>query len=211
MSCGDRLQHSSTITVREIISICILLIVGFFILSPFAAFAGEDSAGIEGDKGSTEEIIDITADEISYDRKNAQATAKGNIVILFKSFKITGDYAEYNEDNLVVVITGNARFEDTKEGTEFDADKIVFLLGEEEKMEATGDISLKHNDGKVLASGEKLSYFSLDRRAIIQGDAVVEIAGKVFSASTITIFLDEERVLASGGTKTIIPRDELAP
>ena len=122
-----------------------------------------------------------------------------------KSFRITGDYAEYNENDLIVVIKGNARFEDIEEGTEFDADKIIFLL-EEEEMQATGGISLNYNDGKVLASGEKLSYFGPDKRAIVEGCAIVEIAGKVFSASTITIFLDEERVLASGGTKTILSR-----
>jgi len=39
-------------------------------------------------------------------------------------------------------------------------------------MEATGGISLKYNDGNVLASGEKLSYFRLDKRAIVEGDAI---------------------------------------
>jgi lipopolysaccharide export system protein LptA len=205
MSCGNRLRHICAATAQVVISVSILMVLISSTLFPFPVFAEEKPEGVEGDRGSVEEVIDITADEISYDRRNAQATAKGNIVVLFKSFRITGDYAEYNENDLIVVIKGNARFEDIEEGTEFDADKIIFLL-EEEEMQATGGISLNYNDGKVLASGEKLSYFGPDKRAIVEGCAIVEIAGKVFSASTITIFLDEERVLASGGTKTILSR-----
>lgn len=83
----------------------------------------------------------------------------------------------------------------------------MFLLDTEE-MEAEGGVSLRYKGGEVLASGDKLTYFSEDKRAIIEGDASVEIAGKVFQASVITVFLDEERVVAEGGTRTVIPRDE---
>jgi lipopolysaccharide export system protein LptA len=205
-----RLYCPSVSAVRVIVSASLLLALISPLFFPFAAFAREKPKGVEGAKGSHEEIIDITADEIGYDLKYALATAKGNVTVLFKSFRITGDLAEYDEGKLVVVIKGNAKLEDTQEGTVFLADKIVFLL-EEEKMEAEGGVSLRYKDGEVLASGEKVSYFGVDKRAIVEGDASVEIAGKVFSASVITVFLDEERVLAEGGTRTVIPRDELSP
>lgn len=185
MSSGSRLLRVCTLVA--LISIAVL---------PFPVFA-------EGD----EEVIDITADEIAYDRKNAEAVARGNIQVLFKSFRITGDYAEYDEKSKVVKIKGKARFEDAQEGTEFLAEEIMFFL-EKEEIKATGGVSLKSKDGSITASGERLSYFSLGRRAIIEGSANVEIEGKVFQASVITVFLDEERVLAEGGTKAVIPQDE---
>ena len=74
-------------------------------------------------------------------------------------------------------------------------------------MEVEGCASLRYKDGEVLASGEAFSYFSAGKRVVIQGDACVEISGKMFQASVITIFLDEERVVAEGGTRTVIPRD----
>jgi len=207
---GMRLGYASTSAVRVIVSASLLLALIFPLSAPFPSFAEEKPKGVEGAKGSHEEIIDITADEISYDRKYALATAKGNVTVLFKSFRITGDLAEYDEGRLVVVIKGNAKLEDTQEGTVFLADKIMFLFKEEE-MQAEGSVSLRYKDGDVLASGEKLSYFGVDKRAIVEGDASVDMAGKVFSASVITVFLDEERVLAEGGTRTVIPRDELSP
>ena len=207
---GTKLCYASAPAVRVIVSASLLLALIFLLPFPFSAFVEKKPEGVEDDRGSYEEIIDITADEISYDRKCAVATARGNVTVLFKSFRITGDLAEYDEDRLVVVIKGNAKLEDAQEGTVFLAEKITFLLNEEE-MKAEGGVFLKYKEGEVLAEGEMLSYFGLDKRAIVEGDASVEIAGKVFSASVITVFLDEERVMAKGGTRTVIPRDELTP
>ena len=204
---GNSLYCKSQLAVRVIVTASLLLALISYAFFPLPAFAEEESEGVKGTGGSHEEVINITADEVRYERKRALATASGNVAVLFKSFRITGDYAEYDESGAVVAISGNAKFEDTREGSVFAADKIVFLL-EEEKMEAEGGVSLRYKGGQVLASGDRLSYFSADKRAIVEGDACVEIAGKMFQASVITIFLDEERVVAEGGTRTVIPRDE---
>ena len=204
---GNSVYCKSQSVVRVIVIVSVLLALFSYALFPLPALARGESEGVKGAKDGNEEVIDITADEVRYDRKGALAIASGNVEVLFKSFRITGDHAEYDESALLVTIRGNARFEDTLEGSVFVADKIVFLLREEE-MEAEGDVSLRYKDGEVLASGDKLSYFSEGKRAIIQGDACVEIAGKMFQAKVITIFLDEERVVAEGGTRTVIPRDD---
>lgn len=205
-----RLCSNSASAVQVIVCASLILALIFSVFFPLSVFAQEEPQGVEGDRDSSEEIIDITADEIGYDRKNASATARGNVTVLFKSFRITGDYAEYSEGDPVVVIRGSARFEDTKEATVFTAEKIVFFL-EEEELEAEGGVSLRYKDDQVLASGDKLSYFRRDKRAVIEGEACVEMDGKLIQASVITVFLDEERVLAEGGTRTVISRDESTP
>jgi lipopolysaccharide export system protein LptA len=60
----------------------------------------------------------------------------------------------------------------------------------------------------VLASGDRLSYLGDDGRVIIDGNASVEIGDKIFQASSITVYIDEERVVAEGGTRTVIPRGQ---
>ena len=204
---GNSLYCKSQSVVRVIVVVSVLLALFSYALFPLPALAQGESERVKGAEDRYEDVIDITADEVSYDRKSRLATAKGNVAILFKSFRITGDFAEYDEGGAVVSIRGGARFEDTREGSVFVADKIVFLLDTEE-MEAEGGVSLRYKGGEVLASGDKLTYFSEDKRAIIEGDAAVEIAGKGCQASVITVFLDEERVVAEGGTRTVIPRDE---
>jgi len=207
MSRRNSVGCKSQLAVRVIVAASLLLVLTSYALFPLPAFGEEKSEGVKDTGDGHEEVVDITADEVSYDGKSALATASGNVQVLFKSFRITGDYAQYDEGGAVVVIRGNAKFEDTREGSVFVADKIVFLL-EKEEMEAEGGVSLRYKGGEVLASGDKLSYFSGDKRAIVEGDACVEVAGKMFQAKVITIFLDEERVVAEGGTRTIIPRDE---
>jgi lipopolysaccharide export system protein LptA len=204
---GNRLHRKVQSSIQVIITASVLLILFCSALFPLLAYAQREPEGPEEPRDSYEEVIDITADEVRYDRRAGLAIASGNVAVLFKSFRITGNYAEYDEDRTIVAIRGGAKFEDTLEGSVFLADKIEFLL-EKEEMEAEGGVSLRYKGGEVLAYGDKLSYFSVDKRAVVQGDACVEIKGKVFQAKVITIFLDEERVVAEGGTRTVIPRDE---
>lgn len=189
-----------------IVTVSVVFALFSFALLPYPVLAQEDSEAVQGE-GSSEEVIDIVADELSYDRKSGLATAKGNVEISFKSYRITGNYAEYDESGAVVVITGRARFEDTEERSVLVADRIVVSL-ETGEMEAESGVFLRHKDGEVLASGDRLSYLGDDGRVIIDGNASVEIGDKIFQASSITVYIDEERVVAEGGTRTVIPRGQ---
>lgn len=189
-----------------IVTVSVVFALFSFAFFPYPVLAQEDSEAVQGE-GSNEEVIDIVADELSYDRKSGLATAKGNVEISFKSYRITGNYAEYDESGAVVVITGRARFEDTEERSVLVADRIVVSL-ETGEMEAESGVFLRHKDGEVLASGDRLSYLGDDGRVIIDGNASVEIGDKIFQASSITVYIDEERVVAEGGTRTVIPRGQ---
>ncbi|NMA64790.1 MAG: hypothetical protein GX957_00920, partial [Clostridiaceae bacterium] len=130
-------------------------------------------------KKADSEFIDITANEIIYDSKSQLATAKGDVKILFKTFRVTGDYCEYDENDGFVIVKGKSKFEDLHEGSFFTAEQIMFYL-EKEEIEAEGDVSLDYKKGEVLASGNRLSYSDKDRHAILQGNAWVDISGKIF-------------------------------
>ncbi|NLS44253.1 MAG: hypothetical protein GX969_00710 [Firmicutes bacterium] len=177
------------------------LIIILTVVPCFCAFAGEVS------EETSRETVDITADELVYDRKGGLAVATGNVEVLSESFLATSDSAEYVESSSTVTMKGNVRYENLQEEIIFLAEKIIFSL-ENNNMEAKGDVFLNHKDGEVIASGEELFYFSEDNYFVIKGNAYVDITGKVFQADIITVFPDEERVIAEGGTKTTIPRDE---
>ncbi|MGE5594178.1 MAG: LptA/OstA family protein [Betaproteobacteria bacterium] len=156
------------------------------------------------------ESLEMTAEEVRYQGKDQVTVAEGKVVIVYKSFRITGDHAEYDDRVPCVRARGKdkARFEDTKEKTVLSAGEIVFYPNEE-KVDASGGVSVSYQDGRVQASGDRISYLGKEKKGVVTGNARVEMGRKVFTAGSITVLFADETVIATGGTRTIIPGEEI--
>lgn len=154
--------------------------------------------------------FEMTADEVRYRGKDKVTVADGNVLILYRSFKITGDHAEYDDRVPCVRVRSKdaSRFEDTKEKTVLGAVEIVFYLNEE-KVDASGNVTVNYQDGRVLASGDHITYLGKEKKGLVTGNARVEMGRKVFAAGNITVLFAEEAVIATGGTRTVIPGEEI--
>ncbi|MGE5584686.1 MAG: LptA/OstA family protein [Bacillota bacterium] len=154
--------------------------------------------------------FEMTADEVRYRGKDKVTVADGNVLILYRSFKITGDHAEYDDRVPCVRVRSKdaSRFEDTKEKTVLAAVEMVFYLSEE-KVDASGNVAVNYQDGRVLASGDHITYLGKEKKGLVTGNARVEMGRKVFAAGNITVLFAEEAVIATGGTRTVIPAEEI--
>lgn len=183
------------------------LIGAALIVGPLAAGAAAQGSRAASGAGDS---LDITADEVKYRGKDQVTIADGKVLILFKSFRATGDHAEYDDKVPCVRIWSKdkVRFEDVREKTVLTAGEIVFYLNEE-KVDATGGAAMNYQDGRVLASGDSLSYLGKEKKGVVTGNARVEMGRRLFTAGVITILFEEETVIATGGTRTVIPGEEI--
>ncbi|MEN3026076.1 MAG: hypothetical protein ABC611_08355, partial [Candidatus Methanosuratincola petrocarbonis] len=54
-----------------------------------------------------------------------------------------------------------------------------------------------------------ITYLGKEKKGIVTGNARVEMGRKVFAAGSITVLFAEETVIATGGTRTVIPGEEI--
>ncbi len=174
---------------------------------PIAGAQAEEGAG----SGAAGDALEISADQISYKGKEGVTTAEGKVVISFKTFRVTGDRAEYDSKVPCVRVksSGKARLEESTEKTVLTAADMAFFL-DEEKVDATGGVYMSYRDGSVVATGDSLSYLAREKKGVVTGNARVEMGRRVFTAGAITVLFDEQTVVATGGTRAVIPGGEAA-
>jgi len=205
---GPGQRFASAARAAVCLALCVALLAAGFV--PFGGRARAQAPSKGGAAAAGGESFEMTADEVRYRGKDHVTIADGKVLILYKSFRITGDHAEYDDRVPCVRVQGKdkARFEDTKEKTVLSAGEIVFYLNEE-KVDASGGVTVNYQNGRVLASGDRITYLGKEKEGIVTGNARVEMGRKVFAASSITVLFAEETVIATGGTRTIIPGEEI--
>ncbi len=205
---GPRRRFADAARAAVCLALCVALLAAGFV--PFAGRAGAQAPSKGGAAAAGSESFEMTADEVRYRGKDQVTIADGKVLILYKSFRITGDHAEYDDRVPCVRVQGKdkARFEDTKEKTVLSAGEIVFYVNEE-KVDASGGVTVNYQDGRVLASGDRITYLGKEKKGIVTGNARVEMGRKVFAAGYITVLFAEETVIATGGTRTVIPGEEI--
>lgn len=198
---------SAEVLRRRVAGTLCALIGAALIMAPLAARAAAQGSQATSGAGDS---FDITADEVKYRGKDRVTIADGKVLILFRSFRVTGDHAEYDDKVPCVRVKskGKVRFEDVREKTVLTAGEIVFYLNEE-KVDATGGVVMNYQDGRVLASGDSLSYLGKEKKGVVTGNARVEMGRRLFTAGVITVLFEEETVIATGGTRTVIPGEEI--
>lgn len=209
MNVGRRFAGSAAgAAARFAVCVALLLAAGF---APLGGRAWAQAQSTGGAAAAGGESFEMTAEEVTYRGKDRVTIADGKVLILYGSFRITGDHAEYDDRVPCVRVRGKDKvgFEDTADKTVLSAGEIVFYLNEE-KVDASGGVTVNYQDGRAFASGDRLTYLGKEKKGIVTGNARVEIGRKVFAASSITVFFAEESVIATGGTRTIIPGKEIA-
>ncbi len=122
-------------------------------------------------KRATAGPVDITADSLEYNKKEAMYTAKGHVIIKEGIRTLTADYAEYHEDTADALAEGNVVLEDsegvirtqrmtlnlvTQQGTIEKGDIYIkqgnfYLIGDEIKK--TGESTYLIRQGKFTTCG----------------------------------------------------------
>jgi lipopolysaccharide export system protein LptA len=187
---------------------CLALLAGGLTSWGGRAWAQSQSTGAAAAAGG--KTFEMTAEQVTYRGKDRVTVAEGKVLIVYGSFKVSGDWAEYDDRVPCVRVRGKerVRFEDTADKTVLSAGEIVFYLSDE-KVEASGGVTLSYQGGRSLASGDILTYLGREKKGVVAGNARVELGGKVFTAASVTVFFSEERIIATGGTRTIIPSEEM--
>ncbi|MEC7546519.1 MAG: lipopolysaccharide transport periplasmic protein LptA [Thalassolituus sp.] len=120
---------------------------------------------------------------------------------------ILSDSAEIDRRAGTVVYLGNVVL--TQGTLKIEAERLMILRNGDtlEKAVAEGDRARYQQQievGKPLttALGNRIDYYTSDRRIVITGDAELEQEGNLFSGERITYDMDSETVRADGSTET---------
>jgi len=75
----------------------------------------------------------------------------------------------------------------------------------EGRVLASGDVRMEYRERDLVARGGVLTYFENEKKIELIENAQVESRGRVFAGGKIVAFLEENRLIGSGGTKLFIP------
>jgi lipopolysaccharide transport protein LptA len=79
--------------------------------------------------------------------------------------------------------------------------KIAFET-ETMTLEADEGVEIVYQEGEgITATSNKAIFFLAEERIVLKGNALVEMAGNVFTGEEITIYLNDKKIIATGSTR----------
>lgn len=137
----------------------------------------------------------VQADELEYDIKTGDGTAKGNVVLLQDGGKATADFAEFNSKSKHGTLKGNVVAD--RDGSHIVCDE--FIVHNENDMSAVGN-AVMSKDGRTLSSN-RVDYYKLREYAETSGGWAIltDADGSVVRASKIDYDMKLGIANATGG------------
>ncbi len=137
--------------------------------------------------------ITITADELSYNGQSETALAVGNVVVQRGNARLTGARGEYYFTDGSASLSGGVTY--TAPGTSLTATSV--RLYADETLQADGNVQI--HDGENTLLGDHVTYNSNSGYGTVTGNAVLEMPNTRMTASYIEAFMNEIRLIGSGG------------
>lgn len=137
----------------------------------------------------------VQADELEYDMKTGEGTAKGNVVLLQDGGKATANFAVFNSKNKQGTLKGNVVAD--KDGAHIVCDE--FIVHNENDLSAVGN-AVMSKDGRTLASN-RVDYYKLREYAETAGGwaQLTDSDGSVVNAAKIDYDMKLGVANATGG------------
>lgn len=158
----------------------------------------------------------ITSDIMEHYEKKNYVIGKGNVHLTAypeESIRLEAfsDRLTYNVDSKNSILTGSPELIQIDEENPEDRVKmegeVIKLLGNEKRIHVQGNARVEH--GEITATGKILDYDYEIKKIVLSGDSprIYQDNEQVkanYSAETITIFIDEQRVIMEGNAKASI-------
>ncbi len=137
----------------------------------------------------------VQADELEYDMKTGEGTAKGNVVLLQDGGKATADFAVFNSKSKQGTLKGNVVAD--RDGSHIVCDE--FIVHNENDMSAVGN-AVMSKGGRTLASS-RVDYYKLREYAETAGGwaQLTDSDGSVVNAAKIDYDMKLGIANATGG------------
>lgn len=137
----------------------------------------------------------VQADELEYDMKTGEGTAKGNVVLLQDGGKATADFAVFNSKSKQGSLKGNVVAD--RDGSHIVCDE--FIVHNENDMSAVGN-AVMSKDGRTL-SANRVDYYKLREYAETTGGwaQLTDSDGSVVNAEKIDYNMKLGIANATGG------------
>jgi len=124
------------------------------------------------------DLIQITADEQSFDLQNNKATFSGNVIVTRGSMRLTAAKA-------IITQTNNGK------------QQVIEAYGSPVKFS-----SVLSNGKQVNGQGQKLRYETAQKRITLIGNAYLKQQDSSIHSDTITYLIDQQQMKASGSKKS---------
>lgn len=182
------------------------------------------------EKAIKKERTIITSDRMEYFTKSENANLDGNVVVLQKEKKITGDKGVIlgEEDGDTITIEGNAKVTQIrgdwllenkiikpkkddeeqerliKEKLTMDGDKIIYYKANDD-LDVIGNVVIKQKVGgkERVATGKKAEYREKKKTATLTGDVKIKRENGDWLNADIAIFYTEKEDFEAIGTQTV--------
>ncbi|NIO18529.1 hypothetical protein GTN42_03675 [bacterium] len=158
----------------------------------------------------------VTSDIMEHYEKKNYVVGKGNVHLIAYpeedvKLEAFSDRLTYNIDNRKSILTGNPELSRIDEENPEDrikmAGEVIKLSSNEKRVHVQGDARVEH--GRMTATGQLLDYDYEIRKIVLSGGSprIYQDDEQVkanYSAETVTIFIDEQRVIMEGNVKASI-------
>lgn len=137
--------------------------------------------------------LTITADSLVYNGDSDVAQATGNVVITRDGATLTGATGEYSFADGTATLTGGIHY--TKDDTTLTAASLTAYA--DESLLASGNVQAQAGD-RVL-TGDTVHYDPAAAHGTVTGSAYVSMPGTELWAREIDAYLEEIRLIGTGG------------
>ncbi|ORU00936.1 OstA family protein [Anaerovibrio sp. JC8] len=151
----------------------------------------------------TNEPATLDAEEVEYDMRTGQASARGNVVMTKGNATVTGDYAEYNSNTQEGKFSGNVVA--TKDDMRVTAELVT--TDGKDHLVAQGAVNGIKADTHFI--GPRVEYFQQDEYVLIPSGGSITSADGTFKADLIRGFMKEDHFVGSGNAHMVSPKNNM--
>lgn len=163
--------------------------------------AGIVTGGVKG----IQDQMTLSADQVESLAGNAQMIATGDVVLVNGPDRLTAPRIDYFSDRQLAVVKQNAKLV-TADGI-ITADRLETFF-QEKRTVAIGHVKINSEQRNLQANADHAIYYGSkpgeQGKIVLTGNARAVQDGNTIAGQTLTLYLDDKAVDATGQTKIVI-------
>lgn len=170
-----------------------------------ADYNTKTQAGIvTGNVKAIQDTMTLTAEQVEA-KENQQMTATGNVILVKESNRLYAPKVDYFGDRQVAVVEKNAKMI-TTDGV-ITSDRLETYFSEKRSV-AQGNVLIISEQRNLQARADHAVYYEAQSgqqgRIVLTGNARAVQDGNTIVGQTLTLYMDDKAVDATGRTKVVI-------